>query len=139
MRSYIRFDATSLPHNVGTNLPDGYRISDGQEGHLSFGPYLSLDPGSYVAGFYLRRLAGSNGGLIDMDIADISVGAQQVALKTLSDRDLFEDLAILVAVPFEMSERLQAVEVRLFVHSGVMIEQRELVVFSTQQRDWSAR
>lgn len=133
--SYLRYDGASLPCGVGKDGPNGSRMSDGRAGHLSYGPYFSLPPGKYVAGFYARLLPGSREGTVDLDVA--IAGGTNLVHRTIPTRQLFEDTPSFVTVKFALDAPANGVEVRLFVHDGVLVELDELVVFSTRPRNWS--
>ena len=137
MSSYLRFDGATLPGAVGRDEPNGSRISDGQAGHLCFGPYFSLDPGNYVAGFYLRALPGSAVNAIDFDV--YIGGDHGIARKSISTGTLFEDTPTFVAMEFEVGTHVEGAEVRAYVHNGVLVEITELVIFSTRARNWSGK
>ncbi len=137
MPTYIRFAGSTLPSNVGTDSNRGTRLSDGRAGHVSFGPYLSLDIGDYCAGFRVRKLPDSHLGQIDMDVA--AVGYPSLAHKSLAVDTLFRDTSSLLPMEFYVPERAEGIEVRLFVHEKVLIEIDELVIFSRHTKGWSGR
>lgn len=137
MISYLRVDGASLPSVVGRDDENNYRVSDGQAGHLSFGPYFSAEAGKYIAGFYMRRLGAPMPGRVDIDV--FANGAMILALKQLAHGDLFDDIATFVDLPFSLDKRTDRIEVRVFVHPDVRIEIQELAVFATSQRAWSAK
>ena len=137
MPSYLRFAGATLPRGVGKDMPGGTRISEGVAGHLCFGPYSTLDSGKYVAGYYMRLLPGSAVSTIDFDVA--VAGQDSLVHKTVSTRELFEDTLSLVSLEFELDERAESTEVRLYVQKGVLIEVDELVIFSRRPRNWSGK
>lgn len=134
MPSYSRHDGATLPGIVGVDRPDGARISDGRGGHLCYGPYVTLDPGRYVAGYYLRLLDHSADGTIDLDVLVPDQGV--VAGKSVAARSLFRNVPTFVTMTFEALQRSERVEVRLYVHPGVLVEVSELVMFSCRTRNW---
>lgn len=134
---YASFDGSTLPGAVGDDLQNGSRISNGRAGHLCFGPYVTLDPGTYVAGYYVRKLPGSDLGQIDFDV--FVSGRQVLAHRTVSTETLFEDTPSFLTVHFQLEERAERTEVRLYVHHGVLVEISELVVFSTRARNWGGK
>jgi hypothetical protein len=133
----MRTDGSALPNAVGANGDNGVRLSDGSGGHLCYGPYFSLEPGNYIAGFYIRRIGRPTPGTMDMDIFARDVG--QLAHRRIASAELFEDIASLISLPLDAKQPLDHIEVRLYVSEGVMVEVRELVVFSTRPRDWNAK
>lgn len=133
----MRFDGASLPGQVGHDGQNHTRRSDGNPGHLSFGPYFSSDSGQYIAGFYLRRIGGPTAGFIDLDV--LAPGHQPWAQKRVEHADLFEDISSFITLPFKIAERTDQIEVRVFVHPNVLVEIQELVIFSTSQRMWSGK
>jgi len=134
LASYLRFDGNSLPCGVGTDGPNGTRISDGRSGHICYGPYISLDPGHYIAGLYIRLLPGSAAGSIDIDV--VIGGGDGLNHKALSTKTLFDDTPSFITVDFKLDREAQGIEVRAYVHAGILIEITELVVFSTRERNW---
>jgi len=101
---------------------------------LSYGPYISLDAGKYVAGFYARRIGTPEP--INITI-DIFVDGLEVAAKSIAHQSLFEDLASFVYLTFELSDPVVRVECRMYVGAGALIELRELAIFKADQRIWS--
>jgi hypothetical protein len=135
--TYIRYAASTLPSNVGSDSERGTRLSDGRAGHVSFGPYLTLEPGVYCAGFRLRSQQGCLPGQIDMDVS--AVGIPSLAHRSFTADGLFEDTSSLLHMEFSVAERVEGLEVRLYAHENVLIEIEELVVFSLQTRNWGGR
>lgn len=133
----MRFDGATLPGAVGKDGPNGSRVSDGPSGHLCFGPYFSLEPGAYVAGFYMRALPGSVSNLINCDVFAAERGV--IAFKSVSSGTLFDDTLTLVSMDFHLDDRLDSVEARIYVYPGVLLEVTELVVFSKRPRNWSGK
>lgn len=133
----MRFDGATLPGAVGKDGPHGSRIADGHSGHLCFGPYFSLEPGAYVAGFYMRTLPGSVSNMINCDV--FASGKDVIAFKSFSSGTLFDDTLTFVSMDFDLDTRLDSVEARVYVHQGVLIEITELVVFSKRPRNWSGK
>ncbi len=134
MPAYLRYDVVDLPHVVGKNVENGTRISTGEAGHLSFGPFCSLDAGDYIAGFYVRRIENSGSGRIDMDICGL--GFDQIALRHFADNDIHQTIAGLIHAEFSLPAPVSNVEVRLYVPEGVRVEMHELVIFNTRSRGW---
>ena len=135
LKSYMRRDGSSLPHQVGVDTPDGLRRSDGRGGFLCFGPYCSLPAGEFVAGYYLRRIGVAGAGGVSVDVVE-PVGGRRGGAR-IEAGDLFEDIYSFLAVPVDATRPLDQIEVRLLVDKGVFVEVKELVVFSTKVRDWS--
>lgn len=113
------------------------RRSDGRAGHISFGPYLSLKPGQYAAGFRVRRLEGSASRDVTIDV--FSPSHSIIAYNRTNAADLFEDTLSLLVLEFEIDEAADATEVRLYVEAGVLIEVDEMVVFGRKQRNWGGQ
>lgn len=135
MSFYQRFLGSDLPKLVGSD--DGsVRRSTGAPGHLSFGPYLTLEPGNYIAAFYIRRSGPASGATLDIDVNDESIG--ELARVRLMDSDLFTNIAGQVALQFTLTKAVDRVEARIFVEADVLIEVHQLVVFSVEARRWSA-
>jgi hypothetical protein len=133
----MRFDGATLPCAVGTDGPDGSRMSDGRAGHICFGPYCTLEPGAYVAGFYMRALPGSAVNSVSCDV--FAAGREALAFKSISTDALFEDTLTLVSMEFDLDTRVEGIEIRAYVQDGVLVEVAELVVFSKRPRTWSGK
>lgn len=130
MVAYVRFQASDLPRSVGVDVSGGRRRTDGRAGHLCHCPYLTLPPGRYAAGFYLRREPGENEGAIEVEAA-AERGGKILARRTLPVRDLFSSLPGLVHVDFSVAEVERGCEMRLFVPAHSAIEVSEAVLFRT--------
>ena len=137
LSSYLRFEAGNLPSVVGSVGENHVLRSNGTAGFLSFGPYISLEPGPYIAGFYIRQVgvANDNGLVIDAIVNNSKV----LANKRHPVNKLFDDLSSFVFVSFVASEPLQSVEVRLFVEEGVVIEAENLTIFRSDERSWKSQ
>lgn len=103
---------------------------------MSFGPYTSLAAGRYIAGYYIRRIGPLLSGNIVLDV--YVNGRPHLAEKIFAQNSLFEDLASLVYLPFQLSEATSQLEVRVHVDEGVLIELRDFVLFSADPRVWSS-
>lgn len=128
-------NAIRLPTNVGVTSAEGFRVSTGEEGTVSYGPYISLDAGRYIAGFYIRRIGPSEPRNIILDVMED--GSEILATKSFTHQVLFEDLASFVYLPFEASQPTLRTEVRLHVSEGVLVELQDLVLFNADPRVWS--
>lgn len=135
MDSYLRMNALRLPTIVGSSSAEGFRTSTGEEGVLCYGPYIPLEPGKYVAGFYIRRIESSQFGNIVIDAFED--GLPLLAEKGISHQNLFEDLASFVYVPFNVNQPTLRTEIRLHVGAGVLIEVGDFVLFKANPRIWS--
>lgn len=130
---YARFDAASLPGQVGRDGPHGTRLSDNRSGYISYGPYFSGEPGLYIGGFYMRR----TGAVVDQSfVIDAVGGDEELARKSIPHRDLFDDVPSLIYVNFELREPTGRIELRVYVDEGVAIEIQSLVVMKTPARSW---
>ena len=76
---------------------------------------------------------------VDQDFDVAVAGQDSLVHKTVSTRELFEDTLSLVSLEFELDERAESTEVRLYVQKGVLIEVDELVIFSRRPRNWSGK
>ncbi|GHH16842.1 hypothetical protein GCM10008023_21330 [Sphingomonas glacialis] len=131
--NYARFDAASLPGQVGKDGPNGTRLSDNRSGYISYGPYFYGEPGLYIGGFYMRR----TGAVVDQSfVVDVVGGAEEFAQKSIPHGDLFDDVPSLVYVNFELLEPTDGIELRVYVDEGVSIEIQSLVIIKTPQRSW---
>jgi hypothetical protein len=139
---YFRFGVESLPAQVGTNIQDPVnksclRRSDGAKGFLSFGPHMFIEPGSYVAGFHVKRIGPSNDNGLIVDVV-VDCGATKFAEKRHSCRKLFDDLSSFVSLPFTVAGGHEDLEVRLFVEDGVTVEMEGLTIFRADELSWKA-
>lgn len=137
MPCYLSFHGSTLPNAVGRNETGGIRISDGLPGHLCYGPYFTLEPGRYIAGYYVRRLPETQSGTIEFDV--LAAGEQCLARRTVWVGELFDETPSLVSLEFECHAKTEAIEVRAYVNDGVLIAIDELVIFARQQRGWSGK
>lgn len=135
MSFYKQFSGSELNKQVGVD--DGNtRRSTGERGHLSFGPYLAMEPGNYVAAFYIRRTAPASGATIELDVSEERIG--RIAHLQLVDSELFANIAGQIAMPFTLENAADRLEARVFVESGAMVEIHRLVVFSVDFTRWAA-
>jgi hypothetical protein len=79
------------------------RPEDGAEGHLTFGPYLTLRPGSYVASFDVEV----NRGRLRLDVA--------AGGRTLGATDVAPMTRRIVSVPFSLLPGDRGLETRAYV------------------------
>lgn len=131
----MRFAGSVLPSGVGSEGPFGSKRSDGRAGHLSYGPYIRLEPGRYVAGVRLKKLPECGAGRIDFDV--FSPETQILCAKKIYASELFEGTSSLIHLEFSLESALSEVEVRLYVQQGVLVQQDEIVVFSKDARGWN--
>lgn len=135
MWSYARYRAFRLPHHVGTDLADQQRVTDGRAGFLSFGPYITLRPGHYTAGFYLARDRGVGNDTFDIDVT-ASSGSSPIVLQWTGNKILVPDVPTLASVGFLLAVETKEVEVRLSVGTDTGLRCRELVIFRDTATDW---
>ena len=141
--SYLRFGMESLPAQIGTTIQDPItqkyvRRSDGSDGYLSFGPHILIGPGSYIAGFYVKRLGPTNDNAVIVDVVT-DLGETEIARKRLPATTLFDDLSSFVSLPFTARDALENLEVRLFVEDGVAVEVHDLTIFRSDELSWKSR
>lgn len=134
--TYLRHKVSSLPKVVGVDDQNGSRFSDGTGGYLSYGPYFHLDPGSYAAGYYIRRVGPIANRLLTVDV--FSAGSPELGKIEFYDSDLFDDIARLFYVTFQLDKPKEQLEVRLHVSNTVLIEAHSLVVLSLNSRRWGS-
>ena len=136
MAAYARYRASELPKAVGVDEADGRRRSDGRAGHLCHGPYITLGPGRYTAGFYLRRgVATAEEGEIEIEVC-AEHGRRAFASRTTPVRDLFVSIAGLVHVDFTVEAVERGCEFRLRVPALTQIEVSEAVLFRRDIAGW---
>jgi hypothetical protein len=125
--AYSRFAACDLPKAVGVD-EDGGRRSDGRPGHLCHGPYITLQPGRYTAGFYVRRDPGDDEGEIELDVC-AGRGERIFARRTAPIGELFCSIAGLVPLDFTLDAVERDCEMRLRVPARARLEVSEAVLF----------
>jgi hypothetical protein len=133
--AYARFRANELPKLVGRDEADGVRRSDGRPGHLCHGPYMTLGPGRYTAGFCLRRDPEDAEGEVEVDVST-EHGKRVLAARTVPVKDLFGSIAGLVWLDFSVHAVEHACEIRLAVPAHARIEVTEAVLFRRDVSDW---
>jgi hypothetical protein len=138
MVAYARFRASDLPKAVGLDWAGGRRRSDGRAGHICHGPYITLGPGQYTAGFYLQRDAADIEGEIELE-ACAEHGRRVFASRSAPVKDLFSSVAGLVWLDFSVDAVERACEIRLSVPALVRIEVAEAVLFRRDVSDWGLR
>lgn len=127
MVAYARYPATELHKAVGMDS-DGRRKSDGRAGHLCHGPYITLGPGRYTAGFFVKRDAGDDEGDVRIDVC-ADHGRRTFANRTSPVKQLFVAVNGLLHVDFEIDAVARGCELRLFVPQRAHIEVSEAVLF----------
>lgn len=128
--AYVRFKASDLPRAVGVDGPGGRRRSDGRAGHLCHGPYLTLPPGRYAAGFYVRREAGDHEGAIEIE-ACAEHGRRALGRRSVPVNDLFCSVAGLQNIDFVVDAVERGCELRLWTPADSRVELSEVVLFRT--------
>lgn len=132
---YQRFAGSELPKTVGTDKGN-IRNSTGEPGFLTFGPYLSLEPGDYVATFYIRRSGPVCGAIIDIDVHDEDVG--QLSKLRLTDSELLAKIAGQISLQFCLTRPALQLEARVFVEANLLVEILGLVIFSVDFKRWAS-
>lgn len=135
MVAYACYQATELPKIVGVDGADGRRKSDGRAGHICHGPYITLGPGLYTAGFYVQRDPGDDEGEVEIDVCADN-GQRRFASRTAPVKELFASVAGLVHIDFEIDAVERRCELRLRVPPRAHIEVSQAVLF---RRDLSPR
>ena len=130
MVAYIRMQASQLPRVVGADAPDGRRRSDGRAGHLCHGPYLTLTPGAYAAGFFVRRENDSGGGEIDLEVT-CDHGRRRLGARKVAVKDIFVSTPGLLRINFVVERVAHGCELRLWTPEGAAIELSEVVLLRT--------
>lgn len=138
MVAYARFLARELPKTVGLDEADGRRMSDGRAGHICHGPYITLGPGAYTAGFYVKRAGEDAEGEIEVD-ACTAHGQRILARRTTPVRDLFSTVDGFVPVDFTLDSVERACEMRLHVPARARIEVTRAVLYRRDLSHWGAR
>lgn len=132
MVAYCRFQASDLPRVVGVDAPGGRRRSDGRAGHLCHGPYLTLTPGRYVAGFYVRREPQDGEVEDEVEIeASAGNGDRSLGRRRLPVSALFTSTPGLQHVEFVVETVERGCELRFWTPANAIIEITEVVLFRT--------
>lgn len=132
--TYLRFDASALPNQVGIDGPGGSRLSDGRSGFITYGPYFEAESGTYIAGFYVRRTGKAADQALQIDV--LAGGNRTLARIDIPHAELFEDIPRLAYLTFELCEPTSGIEVRMHIEASISIELQSLVIFRTQLRNW---
>jgi hypothetical protein len=135
--AYARYRASELPKAVGLDLADGRRRSDGRSGHICHGPYITLGPGRYTAGFYVRRTPEAVEGSVEIEVC-VEHGRRMFASRSAPVRELFASIAGLVHVDFAIDAVYRGCEMRLHVPALTQIEVSEAVLFRRDIAGWDA-
>lgn len=138
MRSYFETKGASLSKQVGIDSENGLRISDGREGHLCHGPYISLEAGSYTAAFFIRQRKLMQTGTMSIDVC-AEHGAIVLAKRDVDSSDIFHDVSTFVKLDFDTPSDIDQTEVRLFVSAGFIVEIRELLIYRRTSRGWGVQ
>jgi len=136
--AYARYRASELPKAVGLDGADGRRRSDGRCGHICHGPYITLGPGRYTAGFYVRRAPAAEEGCVEIEVC-AEHGRRMFASRSAPVKDLFVSIAGLVHVDFSIDAVERGCELRLHVPALTQIEITEAVLFRRDIDGWDAR
>ncbi len=129
MPAYARFLATELPKAVGVDA-DGRRKSDGRPGHICHGPYITIGPGCYTAGFYVQRAPEGEEGEVRIDVV-ADHGKKVLARRSLAVKDLFSTVDGLFSLDFTVNAVERGCELRLHVSPRTQVEVTEVVLFRT--------
>lgn len=138
MVAYARYRANELPKSVGLDGADGQRRSDGRAGHLCHGPYVTLGPGRYTAGFFVRRAPTAEEGEIEVE-ACAEQGRRVFATRTTPVRDLFVSIAGLIHLDFSVGAVERGCELRLRVSEQTRVEVTEAILFRRDVAGWDGR
>ncbi len=138
MVAYAHFLASELPKAVGLDGANGRRKSDGRAGHLCHGPYITLGPGRYTAGFYIQRQPGDEGGEVEIVVC-AEHGRRVFANRTAPVKDLFASVDGLVHLDFAIDAVERGCEMRLRVSARTQIEVSQAVLFRRDLGAWGAR
>ncbi|MBN9084229.1 MAG: hypothetical protein J0I16_22180 [Rhizobiales bacterium] len=126
---YHHQPASTLPHEIGENQADGSRIGLGQNGFLSYGPYINLQAGRYFAGFELEKLATFSGSAT----AKLEIAAQRgriiLATRTIRDPDLILGIPALLTLNLKLDQLTSGVEVRLLCNGQPSLKVNHLTIF----------
>ena len=136
--AYFRYRASELPKAVGVDFSDGRRRSDGRSGHICHGPYITLGPGRYTAGFYVRRTPDAEEGSVEIQVC-VEHGRRMFANRSAPVKDLFVSIAGLVHVDFSLDAVERGCELRLHIPALTQIEVSEAVLFRRDISGWAAR
>jgi len=136
--AYARYRACELSKAVGLDVADGRRRSDGRSGHICHGPYITLGPGRYTAGFYIRRDPEAEEGSVEIEVC-VEHGRRMFASRSAPVKDLFVSIAGFIHVDFSLDAVERGCEMRLHVPALTPIEVSEAVLFRRDIARWDGR
>ena len=123
---------------MGRDDVDGRRKSDGRAGLLCHGPYITLGPGRYTAGFYLQRGAAEDEGDFSIEVCN-EQGKNIFASRSSPVKDLFTSIAGLIHLDFTLDTVERGCELRLLVPAHAHVECSEAVLFRRDIANWGHR
>ncbi len=105
---------------------DGQWISNGEEGYLIYGPYMTLGAGSYVLEIELSGISGENGsdGGANFSV-DVSCQGSEIAGK---DGEIQSGKNANIQIPFQLEEKTGNIEFRVYILSQTIVEIDELIL-----------
>ena len=119
----IHGDKTFIPPGMfftqNGSLEDGALVSDGSAGYLSYGPYISMEHGSYRVEVNVRLLLDEAEQLGTLDIFS---NGEVIASADISRQSFDKAGSAVLSLSFELAAPREQVEIRLFTNAGATIE-----------------
>jgi len=104
-------------------------ISNGNEGFLLFGPYVSLESGNYSAEFHIKLLESGQYELGRVEVYSQYSGESQVFTQKQLTPDLFDDEhEAIIILPFSLSMNQDDIEYRVFVTERTILQLETLII-----------
>ena len=101
--------------------------SNGEQGFLMFGPYITIEKGSYIFTIDMELTQGANRDDIgNIDIAT-SLGTDTLYNFAITVLDFIDGKAQ-IAVPFKTDETIERFELRVFVNEGIILTITDVLV-----------
>jgi len=116
---------------IGESIETRTFVSDGSEGFLLFGPYMSLESGIYKVELHIRLLESRQYELGRVEVYSQYSGEPQVFAQKRLSPDLFNDEhEALIILPFSLSMNQDGVEYRVFVTEGTILQVETITIMT---------
>ncbi len=120
-RLMVPLDTLSSQNN--TNLNGDFLVSSGEKGLLTFGPYMTLDRGSYRAYASLELLSHQGEAVGYMEL---TAGGRRLGKASLDSSEFDSEGRALIEVPFGLSRAADRIEIRIFTEKGTVLKVEEV-------------
>lgn len=123
------YDLQDFSSNTGIRSKNEI-VSHGEEGYICYGPYATLDKGTYYASMKLTVPPNS---MYNIGFFEVSKNQSEVINRmeiNLSDLVKNED-AYVVSLPFSLEEKSESIEYRFYAYNGSLANVKEINVLQT--------